>query len=90
MWSWFPLLMFLPGSPGKAMLMPLKLWAPTSEPKSRLRGLRELEWTPKCWDLRCVQMTSATEKHPDFDAEKAETFAEQFLTALNCGTCVNG
>ena len=31
-------------------------------------------------------MTSATEKHPDFDAEKAEAFAEQFLTALNYGS----
>jgi winged helix-turn-helix protein len=36
--------------------------------------------------LRCVQMTSATEKHPDFDAEKAEAFAEQFLMALNYGS----
>jgi hypothetical protein len=31
-------------------------------------------------------MTSTTEKHPDFDAEKAEAFAEQFLTALNYGS----
>jgi hypothetical protein len=43
--------MFLPVLLGKAMLMPLKLWAPTSELKSRLRGLRELEWTPKMLGL---------------------------------------